>query len=201
MANCSYLFLSNTEPPHDGGTGTPPMHHISTARHGVPFAFKVLMSGEPKAVKISRGGPRTSFHLIGDRRSGVERLAALLHQIDMPQAQPVIHSTLSFLNKPEHQTSFFVLDPVEVFDLIEESHARQVQTLIDEIANIDATFEVELARLREPLGPMTIGPGVMPGFIARLFGAKQRPAMQVPFPEPLYRFEQAGLMNWHERSD
>jgi hypothetical protein len=177
------------------------MRHISTARHRVPFAFKVLLSGEPTAIKRSEGGPRTSFNLVGDRRSGVERLAAFLHRIDLPEAQPVIHHTLSFLNRPEHQSPFFVLDPVEIFDLTEEPHKKQVQQLIDEIAHIDSTFDYELARLMEPLGPITIGPGVRPSFIARLFGAKQRPAMQVPFPEPLYRFEQAGLLNWHERSD
>lgn len=198
MANCSYLFLSNTKLQRADGAEAPPMRHISTARHDVPFAFKVLLSGEPTAIKSFRRGPSTSFNLIGDRRSGVERLAAFLYRIDLPEAQPVIHHTLSFLNKPEHQSPFFVLDPVEVFNLTGESHAKQAQLLINEIANIDATFEYELARLTEPLGPITIGPGVMPGFIARLFGAKQRPAMQVPFPEPLYRFEQAGLLQWHE---
>jgi hypothetical protein len=151
------------------------MRHISTARHDVPFAFKVLLSGAPKAIKTSRGGSRTSFNLLGDRQSGVEHLAAFLHRIDLPEARPVIHHTLSFLSKPEHQSTFFILDPVEVFDLMEESHTTQVQRLTDEIANIDSTFEYELARLREPLGPITIGPGLMPVFIARLFGAKQRP--------------------------
>lgn len=197
MANCSYLFLSNAKPRPAERVQKAPMHHISTARHGVPFAFKVLLSGDPEAIKISGGGPRTSFKLVGDRQSGVERLAAFLHRIDRPEAEPVIHDTLSFLNKPEHRSTFFVPDPVSIFDLSEESHARQAQKLIDEIVNIDATFEHELARLSEPLGPITIGPGAMPSFIARLFGAKQRPARQVPFPEPLYRFEQAGLLNWH----
>lgn len=201
MANCSYLFLSNTNFLRMGNTEAPPMRHVSTAPHDVPFAFKVLLSGEPRAIERSRGGPRSSFGLIGDRRSGVDRLEAFLHRIDLPIAQPVIQHTLSFLNKPEHQSAYFVLDPADVFDLTDESHTKQAQKLIDEIENIDATFEYELARLIAPLGPITIGPGVMPGLIARLFGAKQQPAKLVPFPQPLYRFEQAGLLNWHESSD
>jgi len=128
------------------------MRPLSTARHHVPFAFKVLLSGEPKAVKVSLSGTRTSFKLIGDRRSGVERLAAFLHQIDVPEAQPVIHDTLSFLNKPEHHSSFFVLDPVEVFDLTEESHTKQAQRLIDEIANIDSTSSTNLHDWKSHLG-------------------------------------------------
>lgn len=201
MANFSYLFLSNTEPWRRGSTETPPMRHISTGRHAIPFAFKVLLSGDPKAIKSPRGEPRTRFKLIGDRQSGVERLTAFLKRLDAPHAQPVIDHTLAFLNRAEHKSDFFVLDPVEVFDLTEESHAKQVQTLIDEITDIGSTFEHELARLQEHLGPVTIGPGVKPGFIAGLFGAKRRPAMQIPFPEPLYRFEQAGLRNWHERDE
>jgi len=197
MGNFSYLFLSNGKPPRAERAQAAPMQHISTARNDVPFAFKVLLSGEPEAIQVNRGGPRKSFYLVGDRRSGVERLAAFLRRIDRPDAQPVIHHTLSFLDKPEHQSTFFVLNPADVFDMREESHTGQVQKLVAEIENIDATFEYELARLNEPLGPVTIGPGAMPGFIARLFGAKQRPARQVPFPEPLYRYEQAGLLNWH----
>jgi hypothetical protein len=186
MANCSYLFLSDIEPVRRDATEVHPMRHISTARHDIPFAFKVLLSGNPKAIHSPRGGAQ---------------LAAFLNRIHVPQAQQVIDHTLSFLNKPEHESTFFVLDPVEVFDLTQESHTRQVHKLIDEINNIASTYDYELARLTEHLGPMTLGPGVMPGFIAKLFGAKQRPAMQVPFPEPLYRYEQAGLLNWHDCSE
>lgn len=198
MSSFSYLFLCNAKPPRAEGAQSAPMQHISTGRNDVPFAFKLLLSGGPEAIKVSRGGPRKSFYVVGDHRSGVERLAAFLHRIDLPEAQPVILDTLSFLNKPEHRNTFFVLDPADIFDMKEESHTGQVQKLVAEIENIDATFEYELARLNEPLGPITLGPGAMPGFIARLFGARQRPAMQVPFPEPLYRFEQAGLLSWHE---
>lgn len=197
MAHYSYLFLSNKKTPRAEKPQAAPMQHISTGRNDVPFAFKVLLSGEPEAIRVSHGGPRKSFYLVGDRRAGVERLAAFLRRIDLPAGQPVIHDTLSFLDKPEHQSTFFVLNPADIFDMRDESHIVQVQKLVAEIGNIDATFEYELARLNEPLGPITLGPGTMPGFIARLFGAKQRPAMQVPFPEPLYRFEQAGLLTWH----
>jgi hypothetical protein len=201
MANCSYLFLSDTEPLGLDATEAHPMRHISTARHDIPFAFKVLLSGYPKAIHSPRGGARKTFNLIGNRQLGLGNLAAFLNRIHVPQAQQVIDHTLSFLNKPEHESTFFVLDPVEVFDLTQESHTRQVHKLIDEINNIASTYDYELARLTEHLGPMTLGPGVMPGFIAKLFGAKQRPAMQVPFPEPLYRYEQAGLLNWHDCSE
>ncbi len=197
MANCSYLFLSNTEPWHRGSTAVPPMRHISTARHHIPFAFKVLLSGDPKAIKPPRGAACRRL-LIANREPGVERLAAFLNRIDLPHARPVIDHTLAFLHKPEHMSAFFVLDPMAVFDLEEESYTRQVRKLIDEITTIESTFERESAKLQEHLGPITIGPGMRPSFIARLFGAKQRPAVQVPFPEPLYRFEQAGLLNWHE---
>jgi hypothetical protein len=201
MANCSYLFLSDIEPVRRDATEVYPMRHISSARHDIPFAFKVLLLGNPKAIHSPRGGARKTFNLIGSRQLGLGQLAAFLNRIHVPQAQQVIDHTLSFLNKPEHESTFFVLDPVEVFDLTQESHTRQVHKLIDEINNIASTYDYELARLTEHLGPMTLGPGVMPGFIAKLFGAKQRPAMQVPFPEPLYRYEQAGLLNWHDCSD
>lgn len=177
------------------------MRHISTARHDIPFAFKVLLSGNPKAINSPRGGARKSFILMGNRQLGLDHLEAFLHRIDVPQAQQVINHTLSFLNKPEHQNTFIFLDPGEVFDLKQESHTKQVHKLIDEINNIESTYEYELARLREHLGPIMLGSGVMPSFIAKLFGARQRPAMQVPFPEPLYRFEQAGLLNWHNYSE
>jgi hypothetical protein len=195
MANCSYLFLSNTKP---NPRKEKRLRHISTARYDVPFAFKVLLSGDPTAIPSSRGGSRKTFDLIGDRQVGVDRLAGFLRRIDAPYAQPVVERTLAFLNRPEHQSAYFVLDPVDVFFLSKVSHKEQMRTLIDEIANIESVFEEQLARLNEQLGPVWIGPGVEPGFIARLFGEKRRPAMQVPFPEPLYRFEQAGLCNWHE---
>ena len=196
MANYSYLFVSDTEPGRRDDSGSPSMLHISTGRNAIPFAFKVLLSGDPRAIKRQYGGASKSYMLVGNRQQGVERLTAFLQRVDVPQAQSLIAHTLSFLNKPEHRKTLFVLNPVDIFDLVEESHAQQMNRLMDEIKHIDATFDHQLARLQEPLGPITIGPGVRPGLIARLFGAKQQPAREVPFPEPLYRFETAGLLNW-----
>jgi hypothetical protein len=201
MANCSYLYLSNGESSRGENTDLSSMRHISTARHDIPFAYKLILSGDPKAIRTARGGPRKSFDVTGDRRYGMASLIAFLKRIDLPHAQPVIDHTLAYLGKPEHDAALFLLHPAEVFNLSGESHRQQVRAPIDEITAIDSCIESELARLHEPLAPVTIRTQVQPGFIARLFGAKAQPAVTLAFPDPLYRFGQIGLRNWHEAAN
>jgi hypothetical protein len=200
MADFSYLFISDVEPWRGGNTQRPPsMRHIATSRHAVAFAFKLLLSGDPKAITAPQRGPRKCFHVMGDRQAGVSRLLAFLRRIELPHAQPLIDDTIAFLNRPQHDARFFLLDPLDVFNS-DEPYKTQINKLMNEIMDLDSAIEGQLAWLHEPLGRMTVGEPTQPGFIARLFGAKPKPALLLPAPDPLYRLERIGLQSWHEEN-
>lgn len=199
MADFSYLFTTDVEPWNGGSTKRPPsMRHIATSRHAVAFAFKLLLSGAPKAIPAPHRGSRKCFHLIGHRQAGVARLLAFLKRVELPHAQPLIDDTIAVLNR-QYDAKFFLLDPLEVFNS-DEPYKMQINKLLDEIMDIDSAIDGQLAWLHEPLGRMTVGEPTQPGFIARLLGAKPKPALLLPAPDPLYRLERFGLQSWHDEN-
>jgi len=46
--------------------------------------------------------------------------------------------------------------------------------------------------------PLTIGAPAQPGWVAKLFGAKPKPPLLLPAPDPLYRLERIGLRDWQD---
>jgi hypothetical protein len=197
LANFSYLLLSEREPAVSGPAANAPMRHIGTGRNHVPFAFKLLLSSEPRRVRDATSTAQKRFLLVSPREPGLARLRQFLQRIELSAAQPLVEQTLAFLDQPAQGLPYIVLNPWNIFDLGTEPHTQQFQALHDEIRNIDAAIDAQLAHIHTPLPSMTIEETNQPGFIARLLGARPKPPRVLPFPDPLYRLEELGLHSFH----
>lgn len=195
MANFNFLYVSDTRPQSTADGKTPSMRCIGAGRHDIPFAFKLLLSGDPEAIQVPRKGSHKHFNVIAHREPGVARLLAFLQQIDMPHAQPFIRDTIAFLARPELQARFFVFDPSDIFIMNDEPVKQQTTRLIDEIKTIDSVIEERLAWVSEPLAPVTLAAPPR-GWVARLFGMPPHPGHVLPAPDPVYRLERIGLTSW-----
>jgi hypothetical protein len=197
LANFSYLFLAEREPTASAPAGTAPMRYIGTGRNDVPFAFKLLLSGAPVSVRNTGSTSQKRCYLVSPREPGLARLRQFLQRVELPGAQPLVEQTLAFFEQPAQRLPYFVLDPWDVFELGSEPHRQQFRTLHDEIRDIDAAIDAQLAHIHAPLPTTTIEETKQPGLIARLFGARPKPPRVLPFPDPLYRLKQLGLRSFH----
>lgn len=190
MANRSYLYSTNIIPGPSAKANGGKLIGISEWNYDIPIVFKLLLSGNPKTCPSSIWDNPEEIALIGDYASGVKNLEGFLSQIELPAAQDLIAEAIEFLNKPENQNQYFVLECGEIFDMGETPLLEQNLALLEQVNNLQ--HEVEQA-LQSLLPPPVVPPKPV-GFFSKLFGrVSEPPSPAHDLMKPIYGL---GLGNW-----
>lgn len=113
-----------------------------------------------------------------------------MSQIQLLAAQNFISEVIEFLNKPENQNQYFVLECGEVFDMEEIPLLEQNLALLDQVKNP----QLEVEQALKSLVPPPVVPPKPVGFFSKLFGrAPEPPSLAHDLMQPIYGL---GLGNW-----
>ncbi|WP_323880748.1 DUF7822 domain-containing protein [Aeromonas caviae] len=190
MANRSYLYSTNVIPGSSAKATGRKLIGISEWNYDIPIVFKLLISGDPKTCLSSIWDNPEEIALIGDYASGVKNLEGFLSQIQLPAAQDLISEAIEFLNKPENQNQYFVLECGEIFDMEETPLLEQNLALLEQVKNLQLEVEQALQSLVQP----PVVPSKPVGFFSKLFGrAPEPPSPTHDLMQPIYGL---GLGNW-----
>jgi hypothetical protein len=155
--------------------------------YDIPIVFKLLVSGNPRSCRSMIFEGDDEIALVGDYRQGLDRMLRFLDRVSHPAVEELKEDAREFLEADENRSTYFVLEGYEVFCMGGEPAAEN-QKLLADLANLEpqmrkAIEEID-ARVWEETHP--------PGFLARLFGARQ-PVRKKDSNDLVYGL---GLGNW-----
>lgn len=179
MANRSYLYSSDHLPESPEWLAKKKLHGIAEYRYDIPLVFKILLGGDPVAVKSSIWDTTEKIAIAGDYARGVKNLTGYVARIADPVARPLIDEALGFLNSPAHARKHFILESGEIFELSDKGLGDSSMALLGEIRDLGA----RISSLEVPK-PAKVGGG----FLSRLFGSKA--------PDPRSPYYEIGLGSW-----
>ena len=190
MANRSYLYSTNVIPGPGTKTNDRKLTGISEWSYDIPIVFKLLLSANPKTCPSSIWDNPEKIALIGAYASGVKNLERFVSQIELPAAQDLIAEAIEFLNKPENQNQYFVLECGEIFDMGETPLLEQNLALLAQVKNL----QLEVKQALQSLVPPPAVPPKPVGFFSKLFGRTPEPPSPAhDLMKPIYSL---GLGNW-----
>lgn len=192
MANRSYLYSTNVIPGPNAKADGRKLIGISEWNYDIPIVFKLLLSGNPKTCPSSIWDNPDEIALIGDYTSGVKNLEEFLSKVKVavPSAQALIAEAIEFLNKPENQNQYFVLECAEIFDMGNTPLLEQNLELLEQVQNLHPEMDEALQSLLPP----PVEPPKPVGFFTKLFGSTPEP--QKPVHDPMKPIYALGLGNW-----
>ncbi|MGE8498193.1 MAG: hypothetical protein ACN6O6_11860 [Pseudomonas sp.] len=190
MANRSYLYSTNVLPGPNAKASGRKLIGISEWNYDIPLVFKLLLSGNPQVCPSSIWDQGEDIALIGDYATGVRNLDAFLSTISLPAAQPLIAEARAFLNQPENQNLYVVLECGEIFDMNDTPLFEQNLALLEELRDL----QPRMAAAQQSLLPPPAEPAKPVGLLDRLLGRKPEPAQQPAVD--LQAVYALGLGNW-----
>jgi hypothetical protein len=187
MANRCYLYSTNYVPGSEA-TGDRRAVGISEFGYNIPIAFKVLVSGNPRACPLLIFEGADPIAVVGDYDVGVARLWQFLDRVPHSAVASLKEEAQEFLDSEENRNPYVILEPREVLAMSAESLPEEINKLLAELADLEpqvarAIAEIE-ARMWEETHP--------PGFFASLFGART-PVRKEDSNDLVYRL---GLGYW-----
>ncbi|WP_083953633.1 DUF7822 domain-containing protein [Thauera butanivorans] len=185
-----YLYSTNVIPGPSAKANDRKLIGISEWNYDIPIVFKLLLSGNPKTCPSSIWDNPEEIALIGDYASGVKNLEGFLSKVALPSAQDLIAESIDFLNKPDNQNQYFVLECGEIFDMSEIPLLEQNLALLEQIRNLQPEAEQAL----QSLVPPPVVPPKPVGFFSKLLG--RAPESQTPAQDPMKPIYALGLGNW-----
>jgi hypothetical protein len=190
MANRSYLYSASHVPGPLAEANGQKLIGICEWNHDIPIVFKLLISGSPKTCPSSIWNNPDDIALVGDYAAGVANLQAFLSQIKLTIAHDLITEAIEFLNKPENQSQYFVLECGEIFDMGDAPLLEQNLGLLNQVQNLQPEVEQALKLLVPP--PAL--PSKPVSFFSKLFGST--PETIAPAPDLMDNVYSLGLGNW-----
>ena len=188
MANRSHLYSSEHIP---DGTRRP-LTGIAEWSWDVPLVFKILVSDSPRACRSSIWELDEDIAIVANYEGGVKKLRDFLKRIERQDAQPLLQEALDFLENPENRNTYFILEPGEIYECMDEEFHIQNANLIEEILRVEDTYD-------EALKSLTPRPPRKPGLLKRWWD-KWMEDGQNHFrrrePHPLDSVYELGLGNW-----
>jgi hypothetical protein len=190
VANRSYLYSTNVIPRPNAKVNGRKLLGISEWNYDIPIVFKILLSGNPKTCPSSIWDNPEEIALIGDYTSGVKNLEGFLSKVVLPSAQTLITEAIEFLNNPENQNQYFVLECGEIFDMGDTPLLEQNLELLEQVQNLQPEIDEALQSLLPPAVelPKPVG------FFSKLFGRTPEP--QRSEPDLIKSIYVLGLGNW-----
>ncbi|MDO6453968.1 hypothetical protein Q4490_10370 [Neptunomonas phycophila] len=185
MANRSYLYTTNHLPESPEWQEIKDLHSISEWNYDIPLAFKLLLAGNPRAVKSSIWETPEKIAIAGDFQTGLATLNEYLDRLP-PQAEALVTETKAFLSKASNERQYFILECGEIFDMEEGPLEAKNRALVEEINSINQDVRaLAVPKVIIPDEPHR-------GFLDKLLGRKQEP----PSYDPLEPFYGLGLGKW-----
>ncbi|CAA0104231.1 Uncharacterised protein [BD1-7 clade bacterium] len=185
MANRSYLYTTDHLPESPEWDEQRDLHSIAEWNYDIPLAFKLLLTGNPIAVKSSIWETPERIAIAGEFKSGLNVLQEYLARLPS-EAEPLVTEANEFLLKASNERKYFILECGEIFDMDEGSLEDRNLSLLQEISSL----KPDISKLHVPIAPKIELPKL--SLIDRLFGKKQEQEKSDPL-EPFYGI---GLGNW-----
>ena len=114
---------------------------VSEWSYSIPLIYKILLSPNPQASYSSIWKHEEEIAIIGDFESGVSQLKEFLGRITVPSAKPAIEEALQFLDQEENQSDYLLLEPGEIYDLVDQELVKQHRRLLKQISNLHNATE------------------------------------------------------------
>lgn len=187
MANRSYLYACNQIP---GSADTPEKRLVglSECNYAVPLIYKIMLSANPSVCRSRIWNTDEQIAIIGGYREGVRMLADFLAKISHADVQPQIEQTLAFLNKPENNAHYLLLECGEIFDMQDEALGMQNNLLLDEILDLENAIDYTLYTINRM-------PSIKPSHkLLDLFKRKRKQTVHAEESDKMAA--QLGLNNW-----
>lgn len=192
MANRSYLYSTNRIPgPAADGAGRR-IRCVGEYRSGIPYLYKLLLSGSPRTCRSAIWDKAEDIALIGEYELGMSRLQAFLARIESPAAAGLVAATRAFFAVPERRQPYFLLECGEIFDMNGPDLAAQNCALLDEVRAAPDS----LAALAQQLDRALARGPARPSLLTRLLG--QAPSDRALHDRHLAPLHEAGLGSWSE---
>jgi hypothetical protein len=185
VANRSYLYTTDHLPESPEWDEKRDLHSIAEWNYDIPLAFKLLLTGNPIAVKSSIWETPERIAIAGEFKSGLNALEGYLARLPS-EAGPLVTEAKEFLLKASNERKYFILECGEIFDMEDDSLEERNLSLLQEIDSL----KPEISKINVPTAPIIELPKL--SLIDRLFGKKQ----EHPKSDPLEPFYVIGLGNW-----
>jgi len=127
MANRTYLFATNLIPRHAKSGTLRKLVGLSECNYEIPFTYALLVAGSPELClsniwqfRTEQGAPSHPLALAAPFSVGLQRARDFYAMLTQPTARSVFHEALSFLDRPENQHSYFLLELGEYLSMFDD---------------------------------------------------------------------------------
>lgn len=128
MANRSYLYATDLIPSHANAGAPRRIVGLSECKYAVPALYGVLMCGSTELClsniwqfRTEEGGPSQPLALAAPMQEGLENLRFIRRRVVRTAAVTVLDEAISFLERPENQLLFLLLELAEYFSMFDEA--------------------------------------------------------------------------------
>ncbi len=173
MEQRCYLFGSDQLPDGLHPLSRDQLQEIGSWPGEVPLLFKILCSVETRLCPSVLFHPCQDQALLADFSLGLAELQRFLQKIRHPQLQADIRLTLEFLQQPQLQRRYFVLETSEVFRQGAKTKVWQNMQLCQQFRQLAGEMTLTLQQLQLP--QQLPSPLKKPGLLARLLGVPAQP--------------------------
>lgn len=127
MANRTYLYATDLIPSHANAGATRKIVGLSECNHDLPFVYLLLIAGEPELClsniwqfRTEAGAPSHPLALASPYAVGLQRAQGFYETLTHPTVREVFLEPLSFLQQPENQQPYLLLELGEYLSLFDD---------------------------------------------------------------------------------
>ena len=137
MANRTYLFATDLIPRHANSGTLRKLVGLSECNYEIPFTYALLVAGSPELClhrggsrahavsniwqfRTEQGAPSHPLALAAPFSVGLQRARDFYAMLTQPTARSVFHEALSFLDRPENQHPYFLLELGEYLSMFDD---------------------------------------------------------------------------------
>lgn len=120
MANRAYLYSIDHIPDPKAESVKRRIVGISEWNYEIPLVYGLLLSGNPRTCRSLIWDAPEDICILADYDAGVERLGAFMDEVRFPPAASLFDQTLAFLESERNRNTYFHLEPLEIYDLMED---------------------------------------------------------------------------------
>lgn len=120
MANRAYLYSIDHIPDPKARNAKRRIVGISEWNYEIPIVYALLLSGNTQTCRSLIWDAPEDISILADYDAGVERLQAFMEELQFPPAEPLFDQALTFLKAERNRNTYFHLEPLEIYDLMED---------------------------------------------------------------------------------
>ncbi|PID60675.1 MAG: hypothetical protein CSB44_09865 [Gammaproteobacteria bacterium] len=135
MANRSYLYSTDNLPESEEWTKKRILRSLSETNYDIPLVFKLLLSGNPIAVKSTIWEYDGKIAIAGEYESGLKNLEDYLSRLPA-EAEQLVTEAMTFLSDKANRRKYFILECGEIFNMTEGDLEEKNLALLEEIKEL-----------------------------------------------------------------